>query len=170
MSRKPVETQHLVSMFTQDHLTLREIAAKVGMTHAGVWKRFQRVGVKREAGTWVKVDCSFCGNPTRKPRASWKKSEKHYCRSACYYAALESPGYKPWRQGQRLARAIVSQYFQIPEGAIVHHKDGDNRNNDKANLVVYAGNGDHVRAHRTSKLVAVLWDGASLEIKQGRFL
>ena len=163
MNRKPVKTQDIVVMFTRDHLTLRQIAAKVGMTHAGVWKRLRAAGIEREAGTWVRVSCSFCGNPTRKHRASWRKTEKHYCREACYYADLESSGYKPWRQGQRLARAIVSQYFSIPEGAVVHHKDGDNRNNDRANLAVYAGNGDHVRAHRTTKPVVVLWDGALQE-------
>lgn len=162
MNQKPVETQDIVLMFTRDHLTLRQIAAKVGMTHAGVWKRLRGAGIEREAGTWVRVRCSFCGAFTRKPRASWRKSEKHYCKDICYYADLESPGYKPWRQGSRLARAIVSQYFTIPGGAIVHHKDGDNRNNDKANLAVYAGNGDHVRAHRTNKPVVTLWDGANV--------
>ena len=161
MNKKPVETQHVVALYTQDHLTLREIAGKVGMTHAGVWKRLRAAGIEREAGTWVKGLCSFCGERTRHQRSVWRRGEKHYCRAACYYADLESHGYKPWRHGQRLARAIVSQYFQIPEGAIVHHKDGDNRNNDKANLAVYAGNGDHVRVHRTGKPVVALWDGAS---------
>ena len=159
MNQKPVETQDVVAMFTQDHFTLRQIAIKVGMTHAGVWKRLKAAGIQREAGTWVRVLCSFCGNPKRKRRAAWRKTEKHYCNEACYFADLENPGYKPWRQGQRLARAIVSQYFALPEGAIVHHKDGDNRNNDRANLAVYAGNGDHVRAHRTRKSVLPLWDG-----------
>jgi len=156
MNQKRAETRDIISLYTEEHLTLRQIAPKVGLTHAGVWKRLRAAGIKREAGTWVKVDCSFCGNPTRKQRASWRKREKHYCHEACYYADLESSGYKPWRQGQRLARAIVSQYFPIPDGAIVHHKDGDNRNNDKANLAVYAGNGDHVKAHRTTKQVPML--------------
>ena len=149
-------------MFTQDHLTLREIATRVGISHAAVWKRLKVAGIQRESGTWVKVACSFCGAQIRKHRANWRKSEKHYCRPACYYADLESHGYKPWRQGQRLARAIVSQYFIIPEAAVVHHKDGDNRNNDKANLLVLASQGDHIKAHRTSKPIAMLWDGASV--------
>jgi endogenous inhibitor of DNA gyrase (YacG/DUF329 family) len=131
------------------------------MTHAGVWKRLKAAGIEREAGTWVKVNCSFCGNPTRKHRASWRKTEKPYCNRACYHADLENLGYKPWRHGQRLARALVSQHFTIPEGAIVHHRDGDNRNNDKANLVVLASQGDHLKQHRSSKAVEILWNGAT---------
>ena len=100
MNRKPVETQHLVVMFTQDHLTLREIATRVGISHAAVWKRLKVAGIQRESGTWVKVACSFCGAQIRKHRANWRKSEKHYCRPACYYADLERHGYTPWRSHQ----------------------------------------------------------------------
>ena len=105
------------------------------------------------------LHCGHCGILLGLYCKSWGLEGKRYCNQACYMASLYNPGYKPWRQGQRLARAIVSQYFVLPEGAIVHHKDGDNRNNDRANLAVYAGNGDHVRAHRTRKSVLPLWDG-----------
>lgn len=159
---KSVKTQDVVAWYTRDHLTLEQIAKLTGMSRQGVFKRLKVVGVKREDGTWVKVECSFCGNPTRKRRGFWRKSEKHYCNPDCYFADLENPGYHPWRQGQRLARALVSQYFSIPEGAIVHHKDGNNRNNDRANLQVLASQGDHVKAHRTSKPVKILWDGAAI--------
>ena len=158
---KSVKTQDIVVWYTRDHLTLEQIGKLTGMTRQGVYKRLKTVGIKREQGTWVEVNCAFCGVGFRKRRASWRKVEKSYCNEACYHAALENSGYKPWRQGQRLARALVSQYFSIPEGAIVHHKDDDDRNNDKANLQVLASQGDHVRVHRTSKEVEVLWDGAS---------
>ena len=156
---KHIKTQDVVTWYIRDHLTLAEIAKLTGMSRPAVHKRLKNAGITAEQGTWVSVACSFCGKAIRKRRGAWRKVEKPYCNPACYYADLENPGYKPWRQGQRLARALVSQYFTIPDGAVVHHKDGDNRNNDKANLAVYASNGDHVKAHRTRKPVDLLWDG-----------
>ena len=160
--RMSVPTIQLVRMYTEEHKTLDQIGFKVGLTGAAIAKRLKTAGITRQMGEWLTRECGFCGNRIRINRARARCSERNYCNESCHYAALENPGYKPWRQGQRLARAIVSQYFSIPEGAVVHHKDGDDRNNDKANLAVYAGNGDHVRAHRTSKPVAVLWDGANV--------
>lgn len=158
---KAVKTQDIVVWYTRDHLTMEQIGKLTGMSRPAVWKRLRNAGITADQGELVDTSCDFCGAVVRKRRKQWHTSEKHYCNPECYHADLESHGYKPWRQGQRLARALVSQYFQIPAGAIVHHKDGDNRNNDKANLAVYAGNGDHVRVHRTSKHVEALWDGAS---------
>ena len=161
MRYKHVKTQDIVSWYVRDHLTMEQIGKIVGMTRMSVWKRLRSVGVTAEQGEWVHTVCAFCGSALRKRRRQWRTSEKHYCNRECYHAALENPGYKPWRQGQRLARAIVSQYFHIPEGAIVHHKDGDDRNNNCSNLLVLASNGDHVRLHRTSKQVEILWDGGN---------
>ena len=161
MRQSRVTTQHIVGLYTDKHLTLQQIGDQVGMTRQGVLKRLRVAGVGREQGTWVEVVCSFCGADIRKRRAQWRKSEKYYCRPACYHAALENPGYKPWRQGQRLARALIEQYYRIPEGAIVHHKDGDDRNNDRANLQVLASQADHLRVHRKNgEGVVPLWDGA----------
>lgn len=162
MSIQSVKTQDVVVWYTRDHLTLAEIAKLTGKSRQAVWKRLKRAGIKAEQGEWVITSCSFCGGEIRKRRKQWRATEKHYCNQACYHASLESPGYKPWRQGQRLARAIVSQYFRIPEGAIVHHKDLDNRNNNLTNLQVIASQGDHTRLHRTSKPVNILWDGSNV--------
>ena len=160
MDRNKVKTQDIVSWFTRDHLTLRQIGALAGMTAAGVHKRLRRAGVGREDGTWAEVSCDMCGKQFRKRRASWRRSKEHFCGPECLHASLENPGYKPWRQGQRLAVAIVAQYHKIQLGEIVHHKDGDNRNNNLANLAVYASHSEHLKAHHGKSEVKPIWDGA----------
>jgi hypothetical protein len=45
---------------------------------------------------------------------------------------------------------------------IVDHTDGDERNNDRGNLRVFASQSDHMRSHHGAK-VPVLWDGANIK-------
>lgn len=159
--RMKVTTIEMVQLFTKDHLTLREISNKVGLSATAISKRLKNVGVKANDGTWVVTKCAFCQATIKRTRSRFRKNEDNYCNQECYAADLESPGYKQWRQGSRIARAIVSQYIQIPYEAIVHHKDGNDRNNDIGNLLLLANQGDHMRVHRSSKTVEPLWDGAT---------
>lgn len=161
IGKKEIKTQDIVAWFTRDHLTLRQIGKLTGMSAAAVHKRLRIAGIDREQGTWVNVACDMCGKPFRKRRAPWRRSKEHFCGHACLATSLENPGYKPWRQGQRLARAIVSQYHKLEPGEIVHHKDGDNRNYDKSNLAVYASHSDHLKAHHGKTHVNPVWDGAT---------
>lgn len=157
-----IKTQDLVAWYIDGHFTLRQIAKLSGISPPAVHKRLARAGITREQGTWVTVKCDMCGKDFRKHRAYWRRSIEHYCNRECQAASMESPGYKPWRQGQRLARAIVAQYRRLEPGEIVHHKDGDDRNNDRSNLAVYASNSDHIKAHHGKSRVEPIWDGASV--------
>jgi len=165
---KHVKTQDVVAWYTKDHLTLRQIARLTGMTHTGIHKRLRAAGVSAQDGEWVKTDCSFCGTPIRKRRKQWHRNNKNYCNQPCYIASLENPGYKPWRQGCRLARALVSQYFRLDPGMVVHHQDGDDRNNDLSNLRVYASQVDHTSIHRGGKTEPI-WDGSKIPSKPPLF-
>lgn len=158
MNRKPVETQHLVAMYTNQHLTLRQIGATVGMSAPGVRKRLLKAGVSKLDGTWVASVCELCGKDFKKLRSKWRLTKGSYCTNECYYASRENPGYKPWRQGQRIARAIVSQYIKLEPEWVVDHRDGDNRNNNRDNLRVYASQSDHLKMHHGGN-VAPVWDG-----------
>ena len=46
-------------------------------------------------------------------------------------------------------------------GEVVHHKDGNDRNNDRSNLAVYASQSDHLKAHHGKTPVTPVWDGAN---------
>ena len=152
----------IISLFTVKHLTTREIALIVEASAAAVAKCLKRNGITSDQGEWVLLQCSFCGADIKITRSNWRKSLQHYCSNNCYYASRENPGFKPWRQGQRLARAIVSQHIHLEPGWVVHHKDGDGRNNDLNNLAVYRSNGDHIKHHHNKHPVNPVWDGVNI--------
>jgi len=155
------KTQDMVLFYTIQHWTMQQIGDHFGMSRAAVSKRLKKWGIRISEGEWVNLECEFCGKAFQITRARWRNSIKHFCSQPCYMAALENPGYHPWRAGQRLARAIVSQYFTLQEENVTHHKDGDNRNNDRSNLAVYKSQSDHMKYHRGGKALPV-WDGASI--------
>jgi hypothetical protein len=162
---KRVDTQDIVLMYTVQHLTSEEIGKIIGMSRTAICKRLKKWGIDSKMGTWVRVVCSFCGCDwivQRSTWRNWKPDEHHYCRSACYYAARENSSYHPWRHGQRLARAIVAQYFDLQSDQIVHHEDGDNHNNDRANLKVFANQSDHMRYHHGKNKADAIWDGSKI--------
>jgi len=158
--KRHIKTQDIVVMYTIQHLSSCEIQRLLGMSRTSIMKRLRNAGATTDQGEWVNVICDFCGTQYRLVRSRWRKTEKHYCKAECYYAAIENPGYHPWRQGQRLARAVISQYFSIQPEHIPHHKDGDCRNNNLNNLMVYASQSDHIKAtHHNNKNIKPLWDG-----------
>lgn len=159
MNRKNVETLHLVGMYEDQHLSLRAIGLIVGLSAVGVGKRLKKAGVDTSKGRRIAAVCAFCGADLDLMRCEIKRSRQHYCDKECYFADIENAGgHKPWRQGMRLARAVVSQHFKLLPGHVVHHKDGDNRNNDRVNLAVFINNAEHVSFHRGGDTKPI-WDG-----------
>jgi hypothetical protein len=162
--KRRLKPQDIVGLATIQHLPPSQIAPIAGISRQAVWKILRKQGVNTSKGpegfTRVRYLCDFCGKPSEMTRARWRNTQKHYCSAACYYADLENPGYHPWRHGQRLARAIVSQYFHLEDGNVVHHKDGDSRNNDRSNLAVFQSQSDHIKHHR-GQAVNPVWDGSN---------
>ena len=158
--RNPVNTLDLVVLYTEKHLTVREIGLLVGMTGQGVNKRLRIAGITREQGERVKRPCAFCGIIVSQPR-SRSHNAKAFCSPDHYYAFRENPSFMEWRQGSRLARVIVGQHYALSPDEVVHHKDSNQRHNDLANLVVYASQADHMAMHH-GKRIEPVWDGALL--------
>lgn len=167
MMKNEISTQQLVVWVNEMRLPLAEIMLRSGMTRQGIWKRLKEANafIPRRApdgapGVYVTVLCTFCGVEIKRRKRLVLRTMRQFCSEDCYFAALEQPGYHPWRHGCRLARAIVHLHFDLQPQHVVHHKDEDNRNNDKANLAVFASHADHMAYHR-GKRVDVLWDGAN---------
>jgi hypothetical protein len=157
--RKQVATQDVVAMYTVQHLSLRQIGQIVGMSAVGVQKRLNTAGVDTSKARRISRLCAFCGVELALMRCQVKRSNKSYCSTDCYVESMRNDNYIPWRHGGRLARVLVSQHFRLPAGAVVHHKDGNQRNNNLDNLAVYASQADHTAMHRGKLNVPVLWDG-----------
>lgn len=172
--RKDVSTQDLVVWMNEEKLPITEIESKTGMSRQGIWKRLRRAGafIKRSApggapGKRVTRDCFFCGKPvTRYTKRLIRENQINvFCSQDCYSASLEQHPYEEWRQGSRLARAIVAQHFPLLPVYIVHHKDGNQRNNNLANLSVFENQADHI-AHHRGRTVIPLFDGSTIAMEK----
>jgi len=65
-----------------------------------------------------------------------------------------SSGYKFKHGGKRVHRLVwVEHNGAIPEGMVIHHKDGDKSNNDISNLEMMK-RGDHVKLHQPESKAA----------------
>ena len=162
MRQNKLKTQDVVAMYVEKHLTMRQIGKLVGMTATAVMKRLRSAGVIATDGTRIKASCAFCGADVERRRSEVRGKIEVFCDTNCYAAKRENPGYKPWRNGQRIARAIVAQHFQLESEHVVDHIGGDNRNNNLYNLRVYANQSDHMRMHHRKSIVEPLWDGRAI--------
>ena len=160
--RKRIQTQDVVVMYTEQHLTMEQIGKLYGVTRQAIYKHLKKAGVKARESEIVNVQCVMCGQETTKHRSRMRKSRKRYCSPECYYLSRSNPRFISSRQGTRLARVIVSQYFKLLPEHIVHHEDGNERNNKIENLKVFANQSDHLKYHHGINKIKPLWDGSIL--------
>lgn len=126
---------------------MTELANAYGVTRGRIWQILKEAGIDT-AKRRLEVSCRVCGTVVSRTKAHVRKNKHHYCTVDCYYASLENRQSRYWRHGQRMARAVVAQVFDLLPGHVVHHIDGNNYHNELSNLMVFACAGDHVRFHR----------------------
>lgn len=165
MPRYSVPDSLIVRYYTQDHLTYRQIAARIGMSHAAVAKRLKRAGITAAQGEHVQTTCARCSEPIDRTRARARQSFRMYCSKECYFATRENPQFVQSRHGGYVARAVVAKHFKLEPQNIVHHKDTNQANNALDNLAVFADQSAHLKHHHAlavgHKGPRPLWDGAS---------
>ncbi len=157
-----ISNESLIALYTIEHLTCQQIGEKYGVTRQTVAYRLKKLGVESSEGERVNLTCEFCGKAYWRHRKAYKTHGSSYCSMNCYALSRYNPNYTQWRQGQRLARAIVSLHYPLMPDHIVHHKDDDNSNNDLTNLAVFASQSDHMVYHHGKRKVLPqpIWDGA----------
>lgn len=109
-----------------------------------------------------KAPCHVCGTLVHRTPSRAKTLKRVFCSAKCYYSVRQQRPYVAWRQGQRIARQVVSVHFKLEPGYVVHHHDGNNRNNALSNLAVFRNNADHMAHHHGVTPVKPLWDGRQL--------
>lgn len=123
--------------------------------------------------------CAVCSAPFVLAKPS---DPKRYCSKACCWVATKGPDYNARiardsasrrgdmqrgrgtsgcyrkRNGRHEHRVVAEQMLGRPlaPGEIVHHKDGNKRNNDPANLAVMT-QGEHMREHGIGIPGMTLW-------------
>ena len=160
------ELVDIVDGYTNKLLSMITLAAQYGITRQGVFKVLQRAGIDTSrAVAWLTVSCTCCGKAFLKRRCQIRKQKHVFCCEKCYYAWLQHGNGNPLvvhRQGLRIARDVVSKYHTLLPGELVHHEDRNQNNNHISNLIVFTGQGDHIRYHR-GFIVPVLFDGRTIK-------
>ena len=162
------QTVDIITAFTVELESMQSIANRHNRTRQGIWKLLKRNGINPDEYGKITVSCTACGAPVVRSRSHVRHRKHLFCGLECYSGyieAMQNGSYSQNRQGQRVGRAIVSRYFALQPGNIVHHEDRNTMNNRPKNLKVFANQGDHIRYHRWTKDgidVKPLWDGSSL--------
>lgn len=153
----------IVKAYTIDLIPMIELANKYNVTRQAIYKILKNMGVDTSKKL-IKVSCSACGEIIERNKSRIRKQRNHFCNYECYHAFLDAGNgsiYISNRQGQRIARKIVSHFFDLQNDHIVHHEDRNNFNNLPNNLRVFACQGDHIRYHRGFDIEPI-WNGSKL--------
>lgn len=126
--------------------SVSHIARRLGVSRQRIYQLAKHHGVELRA--WTDRACGHCGAPLQVRRHRARQTRRSYCNPACYHAKLGESSYIENRHGQRIARRVVRRFFNLEDGHVVHHIDGDQGHNDPENLMVFRDHGDHMRWHR----------------------
>lgn len=140
----------IINDYTTNLIPMIDIAKQYGVTRQGIHKVLKRAGVDTTKHR-IRVTCYSCGVEVLRHRCQIRNRKRLFCSEDCYHTflgAITENTYKPWRQGQRVAREVISGVFDLLPGHVVHHIDNNNWNNGLDNLIVFANQGDHIRFHR----------------------
>ena len=130
---------------------LADLAIKYGVSRQALHKMLRRSGVDTTK-KHITTTCEVCRKEITRPKCQIRNANSLFCSRGCYYLWLNRNNYRPCSHGSRKARQIVSKYFDLQPGHIVHHIDGNQANNELGNLLVFACQKDHIRHHRGFKI------------------
>lgn len=146
----------------RDGVSAADLGRRYGRTRQAIYLLLRKNGIPRNDHSRIERKCGWCGSAILVLRNRAARARVSYCNSACYQEKIRSAEYQTWRHGQRIAHEVVSGFFALVYGNVVHHRDGDQDNNDLANLMVFATHGDLMRWHRgggEASGVVPLWRG-----------
>lgn len=117
--------------------------------------------------------CDECGKPVKMPPSQFNRAKNHFCSKQCHMAFMNRE-LNPSRMTQSVRQKLRNSHLGKGEGKsyakmfgrhthrviaemaigrplkygeIVHHIDGNKRNNDPSNLVVLENQAEHARLH-----------------------
>jgi|GEM_PF-1856074 len=151
----------IVKLYSEDMVSMIEIASRYGVTRMAVWKILKKCGVDTsKAAANVATKCEWCGEGFKLLRCYYRSRLHHFCKPEHYYKWLNRSitPYIKHRYSLKIARKIVEEHFFIEPGQVVHHENRDQTDNSLSNLRVFDSQGDHTRYHRGFDAKPV-WDG-----------
>ena len=166
MKLLPTDYPGIIADYRDNLVPMAELARSRGVTRMAIWKILHRAGIDTtKAAAHIQTTCDNCGAPVTKLRCQVRKTKHSFCNNSCASRWLnrkdpDNPLINR-RHGLRLARKMVSEYFLLPPGAIVHHEDRNQNNNQLFNLRAFASQSDHIKYHRGQNITPI-WDGSKL--------
>jgi len=164
MSQLRKHKKQIIKAYEQDLEPIAKIAKRYGVTRQGLWKFLKRwCSIVRDRR--IEVKCHWCGKLSERVPCRIRNRAYYYCDRECYMAYLRDLGqpYNGNRHGMRIARTVVSQWFDLQPRHIVHHEDKNTLNNLRENLKVFKNQGDHIRYHRLGiDYAKPIWGGSKL--------
>jgi len=168
--RKIDEIYHndIVVAYFHKLVPMIDLAHQYCVTRQAIWKILNGCGIDTSKGQRVEMACAWCGDPVLRVKSQIRGHKRVFCNEDCYFDWMKSGGnYNGNRHGQRIARAVVGQHFELRGKMIVHHEDGNTLNNQLGNLKVFTDHSTHMKYHfqkRAGETITtpILWDGGIL--------
>lgn len=165
----------IIKAYSEDLEPIMSLALKYNKTRQAIWKMLKKAGIDT-CKSKIAVSCTTCGAIIHRPKCQIRNRHNVFCDTNCYYSFLAAGSAHitetEQRRGNRRARVIVKQYFDLQPEHIVHHEDRFALNNQLWNLKVFATQGDHIRYHHRLRdlehhnlstiIVEPIWDGTVL--------
>jgi len=146
--KKSVLDDKAKEMFRDDLMSLEQIGKKYNVSRQSVKVFLNKNGINTSRGQFF-IICDNCGVRKYKPRNQIRGKVHKFCSGKCYFEFLNNPNYKESMQGQRLGRSEIEKKFGLFD-FVIHHKDGNDLNNNLSNLVAFKSHSDHMKFHRFS--------------------
>ena len=152
MKITPDAHKDIIEAYTINLWSMQEIADILHVSRTAVHKFLKNKGVDTSKRK-ITVSCTVCREPIERTKKRVRKQKNHFCSTDCYSAFLDAgkSSYIGNRHGQRMARRVVSEYFDLQPEHVVHHEDRNTYNNIPQNLKVFANQGDHTRYHHSMR-------------------
>ena len=163
-----IPREEVIKAYRDDLVPMITLAKQHSVSRQAIYKVLKNAGVATGKSNRIKRPCGWCGKPVSKVRCQARTRKRFFCDQDCYFEWMDSGGeYVPSRTGQRIGRAVVSKYFELLEGYVVHHEDRTQLNNLPWNLKVFVDHSTHMKYHFQKRgnekiTVEILWDGSDM--------
>ncbi len=146
------------------------LAGKYEVSRQAIHEVLKVAGIDTSKGRRVKRSCAWCGEPVYRVKSQVRGRKRVFCFGKdCYFDWMRAGGnHRDDSYGRRVGREVVGQYFELNDGMIAHHDDGNNLNNRVENLKVFRDHSEHMKYHfqvhsGVEITVPVLWDGSAVD-------
>lgn len=155
------QIQDMIDDYSKYHLPLNSIAKSYSITKMAVWKILRKNGVNTsKVSTMVSTKCHWCQKPIQVKKCIYNMYLHHFCCNHHYFQWLNrnvSPFIRH-RHSIKIAKKVVSKYFQLSSDHVIHFLDGDQANNSPQNLSVFNSRKEYIKFRRGFG-IEPLWNG-----------